>query len=91
MRSNSRNFVLEEMSKDLDLPMSCKHHGDECDFSGNLASVIEHEEDCPFRPVECAVIWCEEQIRFTLIMVYKSHLIRATLDALDFLKIFQEP
>ena len=27
----------------------------------------------------------------TLIMVYKSHLIRATLDALDFLEIFQEP
>ena len=24
-------------------------------------------------------------------MVYKSHLIRATLDALDFLEIFQEP
>ena len=29
--------------------------------------------------------------QLTLIMVYKSHLIRATLDALDFLKIFQEP
>ena len=30
-------------------------------------------------------------IVITLIMVYKSHLIRATLDALDFLEIFQEP
>ena len=31
------------------------------------------------------------EIAVTLIMVYKSHLIRATLDALDFLEIFQEP
>ena len=27
----------------------------------------------------------------TRIMVYKSHLIRATLDTLDFLEIYQEP
>ena len=30
-------------------------------------------------------------VPLTLIMVYKSHLIRATSDALDFLDIFQEP
>ena len=43
-----------------------------------------------FVPSNIIAVWTA-LINCTLIMVYKSHLIRATLDALDFLEIFQEP
>jgi len=75
-----RDIALENTIKDLDLPISCKHHGDECDFSGNLASVIEHEEDCPFRFVECAVFHCDEDIKFNLI---EDHMMKEHQDLID--------
>ena len=53
--------------QDLNLPISCKNHWDECDFSGDLESVITHEEDCPYRTVRCVVLNCWEEIRFNLI------------------------
>jgi len=67
LKGTVRNIVLDRMIKDLDLPMACKYHDAECDFSGNHASVIEHEEDCPFRPMDCPAFWCREKIRFHLI------------------------
>ena len=57
-------FVLLQ---DLNLPILCKNHQAECDFSGNLESVITHEEDCPYRTVECLVLNCHAEIRFNLI------------------------
>ena len=62
---NIRDVALENMIKDLHLPISCKYHGGKCDFSGDLASVIEHEKECPFRPATCD--WCKETFTFNLI------------------------
>ena len=62
---NIRNFAAEDMIKDLNLPISCKNQW--CDFSGNLDSVITHEEDCPYRMVACPVMGCKMRIRLHLI------------------------
>merc|ERR1719471_2561175 len=62
-----RNFALEHICKDLNLPMSCKNHRNECDFSGNLESVVTHEEDCPYRIVTCVVMNCYTRIQFNSI------------------------
>ena len=49
---------------DLNLPISCKNHWAQCDFSGDLESVITHEENCPYREVTCILSNCYEPIRF---------------------------
>ena len=50
----------------MKLPISCKNHWAECDFSGNLESVVTHEVDCPYRMVTCVVLNCYDDIRFNL-------------------------
>jgi len=62
-----RNFALEDVYEDLHLPISCKNHWNECDFSGNLESVVAHEEDCPYRSVNCVVMNCFTVIKFNSI------------------------
>ena len=45
---NIRNFSVEDMRKDLNLPISCKNHWAECDFLGDSESaILFHERDCP--------------------------------------------
>ena len=60
-------LIVMLLLQDLNLPISCKNHQAECDFSGNLESVIIHEGDCPYRTVKCQVMKCREKIRFNLI------------------------
>ena len=62
-----RNSALEAVRDDLNLPISCKFHWNECDFSGDLETVVSHEEQCPFREVPCVVLNCYKPIRFNMI------------------------
>ena len=61
---SSRNVAVENIMKELKLPMSCKNHAAGCDFSGSLEDEIAHEEGCPYRSVKCVVLSCYQDIRF---------------------------
>ena len=51
-----RNLVVEDMRRDLNLPISCKNHRADCDSSGDIEETEEHEEDCPYCTVRCIVL-----------------------------------
>ena len=50
--------------KMLNLDISCKNHAAGCDFSADLARVVTHEEDCPYRSVKCVVLNCYQDLKF---------------------------
>ena len=61
------NLGTRALFQDLNLPIACKNYWAECDFSGDIESVVTHEEDCPYRGVPCVVLNCTEYMLFNMI------------------------
>jgi hypothetical protein len=58
-----RNLALETIIRDLELPVSCQHHKEGCEFSAGLKEVISHESKCRYRMVHCQIPTCYDEIQ----------------------------
>ena len=68
-----RNLVVEQLLPEV--PHVCKFSDDGCTFEKNIPELRCHEEDCPYRLVNCVKLKCDRQVSMAKMLehIQKDH------------------